>query len=59
MNEYIRAAFVIPFDVLKMGVTKLFHWKDFRGTPLCMISPLSEITLDRGGELSIGKNLKY
>ena len=32
MNEYIRAAFVIPFDVLKMGVTKLFHWKDFRAS---------------------------
>lgn len=58
MNRYIRAAFVVPFGALKMGWTKLWHPKRFQHRGMCMISPLTEISLDYGGCLSIGKGFK-
>lgn len=50
MNRYIRASFAVPFGALKMGWTKLWHPKQFQHRGMCMISPLTEISLDiRGG----------
>lgn len=58
MNRYIRAVFVVPFGMIKMGWTKLFHPKAFHGTFICMISPFTEISMNRGGRLSIGYGFK-
>lgn len=58
MNKYIRALYSVPFGIIKMSIIKVFHWSSFRGPFICMMSPLSEITVDRGAKLSIGKYFK-
>lgn len=58
MNKYIRAAMVVPFGAVKMCWTKLFHIKSFHGPVVCMISPATEISIDHGAKLSIGKMFK-
>lgn len=58
MNRYVRAAYSVPFGLLKMGWTKLFHPLGFKGSFFSMISPLTEITLDRYATLKIGKGFK-
>ena len=58
MNKYFRAAYCVPFGMLKMLNTKIFHAASFSGPFLCLISPFSEITMDRGAELRIGRNFK-
>lgn len=58
MNKYIRAMVVVPFGAMKMCWTKLFHMNSFHGPLLCMVSPSTEISLDGGAKLSIGKMFK-
>ena len=58
MNKYLRALVVIPTGAAKMGLNKLWHGKNFSGPAVCQISPLAEITFDRGGKLHIGKGFK-
>ncbi len=58
MNSYLRAAFVIPFGMLKLGTVKIFHPRAFSGPFVSMISPITEISLDYGGILRIGKMFK-
>lgn len=58
MNKYARALIHVPFGVLKMGFTKLFHIHSFHAPYLCAISPLTEITLDKGGDLFIGNGFR-
>ena len=58
MNKYVRAAVVVPFGAIKICWTKLFHLRNFHGPIVCMISPSTEISIDRGAKLSIGKMFK-
>lgn len=58
MNKYIRALGVYPTGALKMGLIKLLHGARFHGPLLCQVSPRTEITVDRGAELSIGSGYK-
>ena len=58
MNKYLRALVVIPTGAAKMGLLKLGRGGKFSGPAICQISPLAEITFDRGGELRIGKGFK-
>lgn len=58
MNKYVRAAVVVPCGAIKMCWTKLFHMSGFHGSPVCMISPHTEITVDKGAKLSIGRMFK-
>ena len=58
MNKYLRALVVIPTGGIKMGLLKLARGGKFSGPMLCQVSPLSEITFDRGGELHIGPGFK-
>ena len=51
MNKYVHAAYCVPCGVIKMVWTKLFHVGSFKGSLNSMVSPLTEITLDRGGKL--------
>ena len=58
MNKYCRAAVCVPLGVIKIAFTKLFHMKTFHASPICMLSPFSEISLDYGGELKIERGFK-
>lgn len=54
MNKYVRALIHIPCGMLKMGVIKLLHGHDFQTQIVSAVSPLTEISLDRGAKLAIG-----
>lgn len=58
MNKYVRATYCVPCGLIKMGLTKLFHFSSFSGPLISLVSPYSEITLDGNAELRIGKNIK-
>ena len=58
MNKYIRAAICVPFGMIKISWTKLFHYSSFKGPLISLVSPFSEITIDKGASLAIGKNFK-
>ncbi len=58
MNKYIRAGLIVPFSILKIFWIKLFHPKSFYAPMVCMISPFTEISVDKGAKLSIGKKFK-
>ena len=55
MNKYLRALIVYPTGIAKVGLNKLWHGGKFSGPMLCQLSPLSEITFDRGGELRMAR----
>lgn len=58
MNKYLRALIHVPCGILKVGVNKILHGKDFSASAVCAISPLTEISLNRGGRLSIGSSFR-
>lgn len=58
MNKYVRAAVCVPCGMIKMAWTKLWHFSSFSGPVISLISPHTEITMDGGSELRIGKNFK-
>ena len=58
MNKYVRAAVTMSCGAVKMIWTKLFHPIDFSASPICMVSPISEISIDKGAKLKIGKMLR-
>lgn len=58
MNKYARALIHVPMGVLKMCVAKILHPGSFRGPVVCAISPLTEISLDRGSSLHIGSKFR-
>lgn len=58
MNKYFRAMYVVPTGMIKMCIMKFFHVKSFTGPVICMISPLTEITMEHGSHLLIGKRFK-
>ena len=58
MNKYVRAAVCVPCGIIKISLTKLCHPTSFTGPLISLISPLTEITMDRGAKLRIGKNFK-
>lgn len=58
MNKYVRAAVCVPCGAIKMAWTKLWHFSSFSGPVIGLVSPYTEITMDNGAELRIGKNFK-
>lgn len=58
MNKYIRAMVCVPCGMIKMIWTKIFHFSAFKGHFISLISPFTEITMDRGAKLKIGRNFK-
>lgn len=58
MNKYIKTAGCMATGTIKSIWTKLFHPSSYKGPLVCYASPRSEITIDRGGKLSIGRMLK-
>ena len=58
MNKYVRAAICVPCGMIKMAWTKLWHFSSFSGPVISLVSPYTEITIEGGSELRIGKNFK-
>ncbi len=58
MNKYIHAAYCVPCGMLKMLVLKITRGSHFKGPKISLVSPLTEITLDTGGNLEIGEKFK-
>ena len=58
MNKYVRAAVCVPCGMIKMLWTKLWHFSSFTGPVICLVSPHTEISMDREAELRIGRNFK-
>ena len=58
MNKYVRAAICVPCGMIKMMWTKLCHPASFSGPIISLVSPFTEITMDRGANLRLGKNFK-
>lgn len=58
MNKYFHAAYCVPYGILKMLMLKITKGSSFKGPKISMISPFTEITLDKGGKLQIGEHFK-
>lgn len=58
MNKYIRAMVCVPCGMIKMIWTKIFHFSAFNGPFISLISPFTEITMDKGAKLKIGRSFK-
>lgn len=50
--------FCLPFGMLKMAVTKVFHMRTFKGSLYSVVSPFTEISLEYGGDLHIGRKFR-
>lgn len=58
MNKYVRAAVCVPCGAIKMAGLKLFHFSNFHGPVISLVSPHTEITLEFGAKLHIGRKFK-
>jgi len=58
MNKLIRAVVCVPCGMIKMTWTKIFHFGSFSGPVMSLASPYTEITMDSGAKLRIGRNFK-
>ena len=58
MNKLIRAAFGVPFAEIKYVCLKVLHMNKFSGKFPAIMSPLTEITLEKYASLQIGSKLK-
>lgn len=58
MNKYARAAVCVPCGIIKMTWAKVCHFRSFSGPLISLVSPHTEITIDNGAELRIGRNFK-
>lgn len=58
MNRYLHAAICSTIGLIKCAILKVERRKAFSSTIINLISPGTEITVDRGGELHIGKLMK-
>lgn len=54
MNGYLRAALTIPYGYLKLGLAKLFHFRNMSFGALPRISAGTEISVDRGARFFVG-----
>ena len=58
MKKLVRAAVCVPFGTIKILWTKLFHLTSFKAPLICLVSLHTEITMDYGAKLSIGKRFR-
>ena len=58
MNKYFKALFCVPLAGIKYIMLKLTNGSHFHGAVPAIVSPLTEITCERGSTLHIGKILK-
>lgn len=58
MNRYLRAIGNLMVGMIKVAVVKLFHLRGFKSSVLNFMSPSSELTIDYGGKLKLGKKFR-
>lgn len=58
MNRYVHAGACEIIGLIKFGWLKLIRGKSFKCSMINLVSPGTEITLNRGGSLVIGKTFK-
>lgn len=58
MNKYFRALGCLLTGMAKVVYNKVFHLRTFNASLINQISPSSEITIDFGGKLSLGKKFR-
>ena len=58
MNKYLHATICSAIGLIKCVYLKVVRREAFSSTIINLISPGTEITVDRGGELHIGKIMK-
>ena len=58
MNRYIQAIGNLTVGITKVVLTKIFHLKSFKASVFSFMSPSSELTLNYGGKLKLGKKIK-
>ena len=54
MNGYIRAMLTIPFGYIKLGIIKIFHFRNMSFGKMPRISAGTEISVDNGAQIFIG-----
>lgn len=58
MNKYGKALFCVPLAMLKYALLKLEHGRDFSARGPAVMSPLTEVTVEKNCRLRIGRMLK-
>ncbi|VTS27299.1 galacturonic acid acetyl transferase [Streptococcus pseudoporcinus] len=58
MNKYFRAIIDFPTALIKTSFFKIYRFKSFKSSILSFMSPYSELTVDRGAKVIIGKNFR-
>lgn len=58
MNKYLRGLIHVPCGAIKVCINKLIHGSRFQASLVCAMSPLTEITVDQGGRLSLGRKFR-
>ena len=58
MNKYIKAAICVPLAEIKYAILKIGHMNKFSGKFPAIVSPMTEITVERRASLHIGRKLK-
>ena len=58
MNKYIKAVFCVPLAAVKYAILKVERGHNFNAKFPAIMSPLTEITVEKGSKLVLGKNLK-
>ena len=58
MNKYLRGIVGVPLAEVKYIILKIFHIRKFSGKFPAILSPLTEITVEKNSSLHIGRKLK-
>lgn len=58
MNKYVRMLIEIPTGIIKVTVARLGRFNSVKLSVRCAISPSAEFTLDRGAQVSIGRDYR-
>ena len=58
MNKYLRASICGMISICKFGLLKIEKGKNFNCKLVNLVSPLTEITVDKGAHLSIGNKFR-
>lgn len=58
MKKYIRAGICLTYSIVRFCFIKLFHMKDFRFTAINLISPFTEIEINKKAKLTLGKMVR-
>lgn len=58
MKKYIRAIVCIIYSLIRFTFIKLFHLNKFKFSLLSLVSPLTDISMDKNSKLYLGKMVK-